>query len=128
MPPKFFIDECLSPDLARYLNEQGFDAVAARNVGRLGESDHSVRERCFREDRIIVTHNGDDFRHLVGAVELHPGLIILTDNTITGSFAQVTAVLDRLEREMEPRDWMVNRVIEVGEGSVLVDYELPGGV
>lgn len=128
MPPKFFIDECLSPGLAEYLNGQGYDAVAARNVGRLGEPDHSVRERCFNEDRIIVTHNGDDFRNLVGEVELHPGLVILTDNTIVGSLVQITAVLNRFEREASPRQWMVNRVVEVGAGGVVTDYELPSAL
>ena len=68
---RFFIDECLSPRVAHRLADQGYDAVAARDVGRLGERDDTVRDRCIAEDRIIVTHNAGDFRRLLGRVDLN---------------------------------------------------------
>jgi predicted nuclease of predicted toxin-antitoxin system len=75
---RLFIDECLSPTLARRLSESGaHDAVHPLDVGRRGESDHGIVERCVADDRIIVTGNARDFRRLLGIVELHPGLIIL---------------------------------------------------
>ena len=63
---RLFIDECLSPQLARHLNITGdHDATHPRDMGRLGEPDHVVLSRCLSEDRVIVTENAVDFRKLV---------------------------------------------------------------
>jgi len=75
---KFFIDECISPSLSRYLNEKGLhDAIHPRDRGRLQEPDHVVFARAIKDDRIVVTENADDFRKLAAGVAVHPGLIIL---------------------------------------------------
>lgn len=112
---KFFIDECLSPLLAQWLAQQGIDAVAARDMGRLGQRDDTVRDRCIAEDRIIVTHDARDFRKLVGRVELHPGLVILPETAAAEAIGHMRAVLRYLRKEANPdaRSWMVNRVIDV---------------
>jgi hypothetical protein len=45
-------DECLSPQLAVRLNATGcYDAVHPLHVGRRGEPDYRVLERCIAEDR-----------------------------------------------------------------------------
>ena len=75
---QLFIDECLSYTLARELNESG--AHLAQHpllFGGRGEADHTVLERCIRDDLVIVTQNARDFRSLVSTQEIHPGLIIL---------------------------------------------------
>jgi predicted nuclease of predicted toxin-antitoxin system len=70
---RLFIDECVSPLLARRLNAAGLhEAVHPLDVGRYGEADHKVLERCLAEDRIIVTENARDFLRLLGQIELHP--------------------------------------------------------
>ena len=75
---RLFIDECLSPALARLLNQSGEpDAIHPLDVGRRGAPDHVVVQRCLSEDRVIVTENARDFRALLAGAELHPGLIIL---------------------------------------------------
>ena len=75
---QFFIDECISPQIAARLNESGHhSAVHPRDIGRRGDPDHVVLRNAIAEDRIIVTENARDFRGLVGKEELHPGLIIL---------------------------------------------------
>ena len=75
---RLFIDECISPELARRLNEAGLhEAIHPRDYGRLGEPDHIVLRRCLDEDRTIVTQNARDFRKLIGKEAIHPGLIIL---------------------------------------------------
>ena len=64
---KLFIDECLSPELARRLNDSGLlEAIHPRDYGRLGEPDHIVLRRCLDEDRTIVAQNARDFRKLIG--------------------------------------------------------------
>lgn len=74
---KLFIDECLSPDYATRLNERGHDAVHPLHVGRRGQLDHTVVAVCIAEDRAIVTENIGDFKALLGAEDIHPGLIAL---------------------------------------------------
>jgi predicted nuclease of predicted toxin-antitoxin system len=75
---RFFVDECISPSLSRFLNAGGLhDAIHPRDRGRLRDPDHVVFARAIAEDRIVVTENAEDFRKLAGSVELHPGLIVL---------------------------------------------------
>jgi predicted nuclease of predicted toxin-antitoxin system len=127
LPLRFFVDECLSPSLAHRLANDGLDAVCARDMGRSGDSDHAILSRCLDEDRVLVTHNAEDFRQLVGRSELHPGLIILDESSRERSMQQLRAALDyvRESASPEPRTWMVNRVVEVGTDGAVATYELP---
>lgn len=85
---KLFIDECLSPELARRINEGGeFEAIHPRDRGRLRDKDARVLQRCLEEDRVIVTENAIDFRKLIGNVELHPGMIISAERRSGGILA-----------------------------------------
>ena len=109
---RLFIDECLSPLLARVLNETGeHDAIHPRDMGRLGEPDHAVLARCLAEDRIIVTENAIDFRKLVGREEIHPGLL--------------DEAIDHLESLGTPSNVMVNHVLEVSQDGAFQLFELP---
>ena len=108
---RLFVDECLSPTLARRLNETGeHDAVHPLDVGRRGEPDHKLLERCLAEDRVIVTGNARDFRKLIGTVELHPGLIILPAIDREGTWQGLEAVIECLTARGDPMDMMVNAV------------------
>lgn len=122
---KFFIDECLSPRLARFLNDQGIDALHPLDVGRRGEADHRVLARCVAEDRIIVTENARDFRGLVGRVDMHPGLIIFPSIDRAGTLRLMGVVLDYLRKQPNGRDYMFNRVLDVAEDGSIRAYELP---
>jgi predicted nuclease of predicted toxin-antitoxin system len=122
---KFFIDECLSPQLARRLNEWNIDALHPLDAGRRGEADHTVLKRCLDEDRVIVTENAADFRGLVGAEKVHPGLVILPAVDREGSWRLLQKVLTRLEMEADPRTFMVNRVVEVDQAGKIRVYQLP---
>jgi len=111
---KFFIDECLSPLLARRLNESGdHEAIHPLDLGRRGERDDEVVERCLREDRVIVTENARDFRALLRTVELHPGLIILPAIDCEGTWRLLRKVIDFLADQGDPMKIMVNHVAEV---------------
>lgn len=123
---KLFIDECLSPLLARHLNETGeHDALHPRDYGRSGERDDEVLARCLAEDRIIVTENAADFRKLVGRQELHPGLIILPNVTREESLTLLIAAITHLRKIGSPQDVMVNHVLEVEDEDRLILYALP---
>lgn len=113
---RLFIDECLSPLLARHLNATGeHDAVHPRDMGRLGEPDHVVLSRCLAEDRVIVTENAVDFRKLVARQDIHPGLILLPSVGRTLSLRLLTDAIAYLASHGEPSDVIVNHVLEVGE-------------
>ena len=113
---RFFIDECLSPILARHLNETGeHDAVHPRDRGRLGEPDHVVLARCMAEDRVIVTENVVDFRKLVAREELHPGLIVLPSVARDRSLHLLEVAIAYLSALGDAPRVMVNHVLEVDD-------------
>jgi predicted nuclease of predicted toxin-antitoxin system len=109
-----FIDECLSPMLARRLNESAVhEAVHPLDIGRRGEHDSSVVERCLAEDRVIVTGNARDFRRLLRAVQLHPGLIILPAVDRNRTWQLLQQVIEFLAARGDPMHVMVNHVVEI---------------
>ena len=128
---QFFIDECLSPQIAARLNESGAHAaVHPRDIGRRGDPDHVVLRNAIAEDRIIVTENARDFRGLVGKEELHPGPIILPCVFRDRCLQLLEKVIAFLEAEAataeEPSaDHMANRVIELDVAGRCEIYRLP---
>lgn len=123
----FFVDECLSPSLVRYLNGLGYDAVHPRDLGRLGETDRAIFARAIDEDRIVVTENASDFRDLAAAVDIHAGLIILP--SVERSKAQALmglVVADLLARGgSRPADAIVNTALIIDEDGAIEIHPLP---
>lgn len=125
---RLFIDECLSPQLARHLNATGeHDATHPRDMGRLGEPDHVVLSRCLAEDRVIVTENAIDFRKLVAREEVHPGLILLPSLGRERSLAMLLAAIGYLATLGVPSDVMVNHVLEISPAGDFLLLPLPEG-
>ncbi len=122
---RLFIDECLSPELARRLNETGIhDAIHPRDYGRLGEPDHLVLRRCLDEDRVIVTQNARDFRKLVRREVLHPGLIILPAAGRERSWAMLLSVIEAITRRGNATVSLVNHVAEVDDAGQIMFADL----
>ena len=122
---KFFVDECLSPVLARRLNTLGIDAFHPLDVGRRGERDDMVLARCVAEDRTLITENAKDFRGLVGRLDVHPGLIVFPAIDREGTWRLLSAVVDFLVQQENPRDYMFNRVLEICEDGTIRSSQLP---
>jgi predicted nuclease of predicted toxin-antitoxin system len=123
---RLFIDECLSPRLALALNATGrHEAVHPLHIGRRGDPDHRVLERCIAEDRVIVTENARDFRRLVGKTDIHPGLIILPALDRKRTWALLQAAVAYIEDRGPPMDVMVNHVLEVDESGEMRLLPLP---
>lgn len=123
---KLFIDECLSPRLAQFLNETGeHDAIHPRDMGRLGEPDHVVLSRCLAEDRAIVTENAVDFRKLVAREEIHPGLILLPCVGRDRSQELLCEAITHLALLGNSSDVIVNHVLEVSEAGAFLLSPLP---
>ena len=123
---RFFIDECLSPQIALRLNETGeHDAVHPLHVGRRGAPDHVVLKWCLDEDRTLVTENARDFRKLIGKADLHPGLIVLPSVDRKGAWQLLRAAIAFLAARGVPQDVIVNHALEVSEDGKFSFHSLP---
>jgi predicted nuclease of predicted toxin-antitoxin system len=125
-----FIDEDLSPTLVGIANERGYEATCARDRDNLGRTDAAVLSFCVEEDRVIVTGNAGDFTGLCGSVEIHPGLITLPHGARATQQELLEAALTHIEARANevgdaPRDFMLNRVIEVDLDGTCTDSVLP---
>ena len=123
---RLFLDECLSPRVANELmSEDGHYTVHPRNQGGLGQADHNVLARCVADDLVIITENARDFRALVAAADIHPGLIILPCVSRDRAKSLIREIISHLDKLGEPSDVMVNQVLEVGPDSSFILYDLP---
>ena len=57
-----YLDENLSPKITNQLKLRGIDAVSARDLGTLGDSDESHLARATRMGRVLVTSDVDFLR------------------------------------------------------------------
>ncbi len=77
---RFLIDECLHTSLVEVANEAGYEAYHVVYRGWAEFEDRELRPIILREEFVFVTNNGRDFRELLQAAELHPGLVIIVPN------------------------------------------------
>ena len=106
--------------MARRLNATGeHDAIHPLDVGRRGEADHTILNRCLAEDRVIVSENARDFRRLLGKVELHPGLILLPAIDREGTWQFLLRVIEFLNAHGDPMQLMVNNVAEIDSSGAI---------
>jgi predicted nuclease of predicted toxin-antitoxin system len=118
---RFLVDECLHTSLTQIANNAGHEAHHVNWRGWSGLTDHQLREVIVREEFVFVTNNARDFRKLMGATELHPGLILI-----------LPSVTPLIQRELFQRalveasklSEMMNFVVEIDSDEVRV-YELP---
>ena len=61
---KLYLDEDVTPLLARALRQRGFDVTSAVELGHVGWSDEEQLEYAVSEGRAILTHNIRDFVRL----------------------------------------------------------------
>ena len=110
---RLFIDECLSPNFAIELARLGHDAIHPLHVGRRGQLDHTVKDNCLAEDRVIVTENVGDFKALLGREPIHPGLIALPQTSRARGWALILAGISLLEAQGgDPMDTMINHCLD----------------
>ena len=56
---KLLIDNALSPQIARGLCENGYDAVHVRQLGMGNASDESIFQWCLENDHVVVSADTD---------------------------------------------------------------------
>jgi predicted nuclease of predicted toxin-antitoxin system len=108
------LDENLSPRLVQLLAKKGVPAQHVAHVGLSGASDPEVWRYAYEHDQIVVTINASDFLMLAGAVELHPGLIVLRSRGLRRDeqWEWVEPVIDAL---LDSGEDLVNKMVEVTE-------------
>ena len=122
---KLLLDENLSPLVALTLaKEDGIDACHVRDRAMLGWEDPEVFERAFKEDRIVVTCNVEDFLELARGCELHAGLILIERSGLKRP--QLLAVIRAAVKFIEGHD-MVNRVLWVNLDGTMAFEDIPPG-
>lgn len=127
MRTKLMLDEQLSPWAAVQLQRLGWDVIHVRDRGMTGASDDDVFRCAFGEDRALVTINVRDFVKLAQRVELHPGLVLISEGQYTRSeqlqlLASAISAIEAFEKEGQD---LVNRALHVdGAGSIRIK-ELP---
>ncbi len=98
---RFLVDMPLSPGLARWLAEQGHDAVHAQEVGLERASDIQIVQYASMEGRVVVTADLDYPCILAMARRGTPGLILYRGGNFTGDqmLEMVKRVLATVEEE-----------------------------
>lgn len=126
MNVKLLLDENISPWVAnRLCEEDGIDACGIRDRGLLAASDPEVLEYAFGDDRVLVTKNVDDFDKLARTRELHAGIILLEDGSL--SRAEQLRVIRRALAELASRSDMVNCVMRVAADETVTFEDAPAG-
>ncbi len=122
------IDEHLSPRLAIWCAERfNLFAVAVAHVGLAGAPDRVVWQYALDHDYVVVTTNARHFLALLD-VELHPGLIVLREGSLSRDeqWARLVVALDHIQSQPDSPDaYMINRVVEVLTPDELIVHELP---
>lgn len=121
MNAKLLLDENLSPWVAETLRKNdGVDVFHVRDRGLLRTPDSVILERAYREDRILVTSNVDDFVKLARAREVHPGVVLIEEGDLLRD-EQLRVVRRALTILAGERD-LLNRVLRIwSDGTTLFD-------
>ncbi len=93
---RFIVDECTGPQVAKWLQRQGYDAVSVFDELRGAEDDEIIR-RALEERRILISNDKDFGRKVYADGRCHTGVILLRLNNERS--ASKIEVLSRLLRE-----------------------------
>lgn len=95
--PKFLVDESLSPLLASFLRNLGYDAFAVREVDLRGKSDEEIVSFCKRNKRVILT-NDLDFGQIFYFKEMGEIGVVLLRSRLQG-YLVFQKIISRLHSE-----------------------------
>ena len=80
MKPRLYLDEDITPLLARLMRERGHDVISCRDIGATGIPDDELLERATDLGRGILSSNYGDFirlsRECVRDDRAHGGILI----------------------------------------------------
>ena len=97
---KLYLDEDLSPQIARRLREAGVDAVSAHETGNVQLSDREQLRYAAAEGRALVTRNVRHFivlaRDAIARQEPHAGIVLCSSSLRGFEIARIAAALGRV--------------------------------
>lgn len=103
--------------------DAGYEAHHVSHLGKSGASDQELVRYAVAEELIVVTNNARDFRRLMAAAELHPGLLVIVPNVISkAQRAFFEQVLDWIKKRQLAG--LVNQLVEVDSDGIRI-YDLP---
>ena len=76
-PPRFLIDENMSPALTEIARTAGFEAMHVNYLGLRTNTDWELLKVIEEHDWVLVTNNAIEFRGRYREIELHPGVVFL---------------------------------------------------
>ena len=125
-PPRFLVDENLSPALVAPARERGFEAMHVNHLGLRTEADWDLLKIIAEQDWVLVTNNAIEFRGRYGTIELHPGVVFLLPAVRRPEQVRLfTAALDHARHHPD----LTNLALDVAfdpDGNVMVTpYDLP---
>ena len=84
---KFYVDECLSPDIADAISgRRGHRAVhAARDLGFGGRPDEFHVWESRRRKEVLLTSNHRDFTRGFDVLRQHPGMVVFNTKAWTNT-------------------------------------------
>jgi hypothetical protein len=111
-PPRFLIDENLSPKLAEFAQSKRYEAAHVRDLGLLKAKDWTLLEVVQDGDWTLVTNNVAEFRtRYRSKVDLHAGVVFL-ESTDAGRDLQLASFGAALE-DIDARPSTINQEILV---------------
>lgn len=115
MTAQLYLDEDVSPEIARRLRARGIDAVSAHETGTLGVADEDQLVAAQRDGRAIVSFNFRDFLRLGREWRVsgrrHSGIVISFRQYSTRETDDAVDALSNLvEREVDLADgvWVLD--------------------
>lgn len=123
---KLWADACVTPTLQDVAHDRGYEGTSNRQRDKLNTLDPNLYPTVLNEDWVFITNNQQDFRKLVLAEDIHPGLIVLPQTRRAQQRQWLGEVLDYIEQHASadgepPRDWMVCRLVLYGENGTISD-------
>ena len=94
---RFYLDEDISPELARRLRETGVDVTCSQECQRNGCNDEGQLEFAAQEGRCLVTRNRNDFIRwtltFFHSQRAHAGVLIIPHTIPNDQFPRLVAAL-----------------------------------
>lgn len=100
---RFYLDEDLSPAIARILRDRGLDTRSAHEAGMVGATNREQLDYAAGEGRVLVTRNARDFRVLAGRSiqeqRPHAGIVLCPPSVRGSERPRIADALEALARD-----------------------------
>jgi hypothetical protein len=100
----------------------GHEAYHVAHHGWASLKDPQLFRKILEDMLILVTNNRDDFLALIDNAEIHPGLVVILENTRRD---RQIALFSKVLNAITYRNDLINTVAEVDDRGRVSFYEIP---